>query len=282
MAKLNQWQGAHSSLCLPPDLAVGNPAEASPGSSRQQLSVLVQLQAEALSSPKSNTAAPAIIPPVSSAYPPLPTDNCRQHRRRHRQRQRRRRSERKSGLDGHERGRDWTRCKETGVWRDPPARTASDVGGQQLLAPMVAQVARIESQLELLRSEISTRNAELEQLQAQVRPAVVVPAAPVSITAAISAEPPEAAATTSTAAISASPAKPPEAAATTSAAARVQAQWMGMVCKGGCLWDTECTSHHSVVATTSTAGADSVAPAEWHACGRGCLWKAACTFPHSW
>ena len=158
LAKLNQWQGAHSSLCLPPDLAVGNPAEASPGSSRQQLSVLVQLQAEALSSPKSNTAAPAIIPPVSSAYPPLPTDNCRQHRRRHRQRQRRRRSEWKSEANMNEKGRDWTRCRETGVWKDPPVGPALHEGGKQLLTPMLAQVTQLKSQLALLEMDISQVN----------------------------------------------------------------------------------------------------------------------------
>ena len=82
--------------------------------------------------------APAIVSLLASS----PTENTtakawtnpfeRERLRRHRQRQRRRRVDRKHGQDAdvHVRGRDWTRCKETGVWMDPPVVS-------QLHAPMV-------------------------------------------------------------------------------------------------------------------------------------------------
>ena len=67
----------------------------------------------------------------------------------------------------HEKGRDWTRCRETGVWKDPLVKPALHEGGKQLLAPMLAQVTQLKPQLTLLEMEISTRDAELERLRPQ-------------------------------------------------------------------------------------------------------------------
>ena len=67
----------------------------------------------------------------------------------------------------NEKGRDWTRCRETGVWKDPPVGPALHEGGKQLLTPMLAQVTQLKSQLALLEMEISTRAAELERLRPQ-------------------------------------------------------------------------------------------------------------------
>ena len=59
----------------------------------------------------------------------------------------------------NEKGRDWTRCRETGVWKDPPVGPALHEGGKQLLTPMLAQVTQLKSQLALL--EMRSRPALL-------------------------------------------------------------------------------------------------------------------------